>query len=970
MINLLRSLLFITLLITAYSISNAQVYDPTMSPTQSGYSTGGAGSICTGTRNYVPDGNFNYFRVNSPSWSCVAGSYAQYNNLWSGTNLIQAPCGWLFNINNWPYKMRVYCSSPTVLPFQVGVAQMDFYKRSSLNPDYRDYMRADLTKPLNVGVQYLFEMDVISAFAAPDSNKLQLDKIGACFLQNLPVVSAGLPLTSLSPQFTTAVDTPVINQTIHLSGTITGNGEKYLLIGVFDSLNNITFNSTAGVNAAATYYIDNVHVYRPACNNAFVLFGLDSAYACPGDSFTVFGYGGLSPYQWRINGSLLTDTVSSIKVPVGYNDQIITIGSDTGICFDTDTFRLNSRWPLSTMPADTFKFCDSLVVMAPSFDFHNMNMSVISNYAWNGLTTVYNQSASTPFAATFPDTGLYRLTVRYNTSCYYYDTVHVSPRVPLLDIDSSGSHYLLPEINSEHCINMYDGEIIIHNVNYPSPLHYRWYQPVSTNVDTNAIYNLSFGLYHSVIWDEEKRCTDFSYYVSQTLDSCTMIKGTVYLDKNYNCINDSGDAALAYVRVNALPLPNAGFTDTAGNYQIIVPPGNYTIQRIYTDTTIAGFCSDTSVTTLFAGDIADSTDFADTLHLFTHNLSLDYFYSTRLRLAGLGYAEIGVTNRGDALENSIVKIYIHHPNIWVDTNFLPGFIGMSGDTMLFSTVLLPQQRKTIHIPMLVLIDFSYIGTIVNFYAHCETLGTTEFSYADNDIYHSEMFYAAYDPNDKSVTPAAAVIDTTQREFAYTIRFQNTGNDYATHIYVKDTISNNLDLGTLQLLSTSHQAQVYILDRTITFDFPSIMLPDSGADEPASHGYVQYRIKASSATTLGDVISNTAYIYFDSNPAVVTNTVRNEYGIPTTVPSDIIQPRDFIGIEIAPNPATESMVLLITNEQNRSVSYSITDLQGRNVMTGKINNSKTLIDIAKLSKGSYLFIASDGQQVVSKNLIKL
>ena len=318
MLKLLNHFLLLLLFVIVFAQSNAQVYDLTMSPNASGYSFGASGGMspCVGTRNYIPDGNFNYFRVNTATWSC-SGGYAQYNNgTWSGNNQIQGPCGWLYNVYGWPYSFRTYCSSPAAWPFSVGVAQVDFYKRSNLTTDYRNYIRADLLKPLNIGQQYLFEMDVISAFATSDSNKLQIDKIGACFMQNLPTVSAGLPLTSLTPQITTAIDTPVINSAIHLSGTIIGNGEKYLLIGVFDSLNNITFNSTPGVTANATYYIDNVHLYRPACNNAIVYIGTDSGYACPGDTFHLFAANGVSPYTWRLNGSLLPDTLGDIQIPV------------------------------------------------------------------------------------------------------------------------------------------------------------------------------------------------------------------------------------------------------------------------------------------------------------------------------------------------------------------------------------------------------------------------------------------------------------------------------------------------------------------------------------------------------------------------------------------------------------------------------------------------------------------------------
>jgi hypothetical protein len=50
-----------------------------------------------------------------------------------------------------------------------------------------------------------------------------------------------------------------------------------------------------------------------------------------------------------------------------------------------------------------------------------------------------------------------------------------------------------------------------------------------------------------------------------------------------------------------------------------------------------------------------------------------------------------------------------------------------------------------------------------------------------------------------------------------------------------------------------------------------MLPDSGTNEVASHGYIIYRIRTKADVAAGSLIENTANIFFDENPAVVTNT---------------------------------------------------------------------------------------------------
>ncbi|NQX92267.1 MAG: VCBS repeat-containing protein, partial [Flavobacteriales bacterium] len=95
---------------------------------------------------------------------------------------------------------------------------------------------------------------------------------------------------------------------------------------------------------------------------------------------------------------------------------------------------------------------------------------------------------------------------------------------------------------------------------------------------------------------------------------------------------------------------------------------------------------------------------------------------------------------------------------------------------------------------------------------------------------------AYDPNDKQVFPNGYeephfILNDTELE--YYIRFQNTGNAPATNVLVTDTIDENLDLNTFDLLGYSHSVQATLKPelRVIEFFFENIMLPDSTLNEP-------------------------------------------------------------------------------------------------------------------------------------------
>ncbi len=106
---------------------------------------------------------------------------------------------------------------------------------------------------------------------------------------------------------------------------------------------------------------------------------------------------------------------------------------------------------------------------------------------------------------------------------------------------------------------------------------------------------------------------------------------------------------------------------------------------------------------------------------------------------------------------------------------------------------------------------------------------------------------------------------------YTIRFQNTGNNTAYTVIVRDTLDSKLDVSSLQMISSSHSYDLSITDgNKLTWTFYYINLPDSNVNEPASHGYISYRIKPNNNLVAGDSIPNTASIYFDFNLPVPTN----------------------------------------------------------------------------------------------------
>lgn len=235
---------------------------------------------------------------------------------------------------------------------------------------------------------------------------------------------------------------------------------------------------------------------------------------------------------------------------------------------------------------------------------------------------------------------------------------------------------------------------------------------------------------------------------------------------------------------------------------------------------------------------------------------------------------------------------------------------------------------------------------------------------NNSLTNCFTVVSSFDPNDKEVYPKG-IIDTTDNWLTYSIRFQNTGTAPADNIYILDTLDSNLDLSSFQLLSTSHSAYVQILDGGIAkFNFPNINLPDSNTNELLSHGYVQYRIKMKNNLSNGVIINNTAYIYFDFNPAVVTNTVTNTINLV----NKITTAQNSNSINVWPVPF-ENNFYMETNADLHNSNYSIINLVGFEIYSDKIVSQVQKINSENWSSGIYFLTIKTSFGTIVKKLIK-
>ncbi len=251
---------------------------------------------------------------------------------------------------------------------------------------------------------------------------------------------------------------------------------------------------------------------------------------------------------------------------------------------------------------------------------------------------------------------------------------------------------------------------------------------------------------------------------------------------------------------------------------------------------------------------------------------------------------------------------------------------------------------------------------------------------------------SYDPNDKQVSPIGTTdqhFTPTTSELKYLIRFQNTGTDTAYTVVIIDTLSEHLDISTLQQGAASHVYGLHVRGKgrpILEWTFRNINLPDSTRNQLASNGFVSFSIKPKTGLAEKTLIENYADIYFDYNDPIRTNTTFNIlYDVPKEIVSfvrlnviEVIEtvttPEASIGIDellrLQPNPTTGKVVLNLLDNSLLIEQIVVYNTVGQQVKKHWFSGltSPVELDLTGQSAGMYLIHIGTSKGRITRKII--
>lgn len=448
-------------------------------------------------------------------------------------------------------------------------------------------------------------------------------------------------------------------------------------------------------------------------------------------------------------------------------------------------------------------------------------------------------------------------------------------------------------------------------------------------------------------------CEDVEVVIPAMEEPCTGVTGRIIHDADEDCAVSTLDLNLSSRVMTIEPGPHYAFTGVDGTFWKDLPEGDYTIEQTLVDETQTCPPAAQQPFTVDATTPLATVDFFN-LSTLPHDLSV--WMQCDAPVVGFATQVSVFVHNNSAFPSGEVELDLTYDAVLLDPQFSgPLDLGVIPPYATVSVVL------TAQVPA----DVELLGDVLTYTATVSNT-VTEPDLSNNTMTVDVVVVGSYDPNDKQ-----GLTNTGNTMFYridvdewldYTVRFQNTGTAAAQTVVIRDTIDTDLSITSIEILGGSHAFTPSFGDgRELLFTFNDIDLPDSTTDMLGSQGFVSYRIKPVSTIQPGDVIENTAAIFFDFNPPILTNTVEHLVDIMGgTGDVKVAAP-----LRVFPNPTRE--VLFVQSSDAAIPLFQVIGVDGRAVPVAATRSTLGLrLDVAHLVPGVYVLRTNNGSALFVKD----
>lgn len=458
----------------------------------------------------------------------------------------------------------------------------------------------------------------------------------------------------------------------------------------------------------------------------------------------------------------------------------------------------------------------------------------------------------------------------------------------------------------------------------------------------------------------------------QTQSNYFRISGSVFHDVNLNAKRDSGEILIPGQIVEIQPGNSYAMTDANGFYIKYVSSGNYsiTLPSFGPGSGFNGLCLPAMQTAVVS--VQNSHDLNNNfgLHPSSNEVEMEVVITPVTPFESLTPSIIRTTAKNNFFTNGLNYLSLLFDSLLNVNSTSPLASSVSSSKIQWHPISIsPYSNISFLTTFMDTAIFS--PDSVTFYAVIDSL-SNDFLPSNNFDTLQIPVSGSFDPNMKLVYPAGDItVDQISNGLVldYTIHFQNTGTAPAWRVLILDSLPQELEISSLEIVDVSHSPCTISLEQenVLVFKFVGINLPDSASDELGSHGFVRYRIKPKSNLTVGSAVYNKSEIIFDFNPDIVTNTTSNFVVAPLSV-GDFTE--NSISM-VSPTITTRSLYLASGSFKIKYARLSIFSSEGKPIVVNKlIDTEESLLYEFDSEKAGPYFVTITTEQNIYRSCVIL
>jgi len=208
--------------------------------------------------------------------------------------------------------------------------------------------------------------------------------------------------------------------------------------------------------------------------------------------------------------------------------------------------------------------------------------------------------------------------------------------------------------------------------------------------------------------------------------------------------------------------------------------------------------------------------------------------------------------------------------------------------------------------------------------------------------------------------------TSHTDLTYLIYFKNVTPTTLTSLVIRDSLSENLDIISVQPGASSHPYDFTLMDQNIVlFAFDNVSIPPNG------EGFVKFRVSQKPNNPLSTEIINNAEIIMGQTVIATNSTLHTVGGDDERlyVMVDVDNPiNKNIKLDVFPNPFLTETTIQVKDYPSTDLRLRLYGINGSVLIDQSSTTGIFQLSRSSISKGVYVFVIEDGHTPIASGKI--